>query len=331
MGKKDRKERKKKERQERIRRQKHERHSGPSIPLIYEEDLDVGPGGPEFELPPETATERLFWRRARGSSFLGKLRSLLPGGGPITGDREQAQELAYDALEAPSPGKATELARRALALDPECVDALNVLALNAARSRQEQIELLEQAVAAAERNLGGPLYFAENRGHFWGLLETRPYMRARAALADVLRGEGRLKEAIGHYEALLELNPNDNQGIRDVLLGCCFRADDREGVGRLLEQYEGDGSAIFAYGHVLERFLAGDREGAARARHEAHANNPHVEAYLTGQKHLPRYLPDYYVWGEETEAIHCAVYLLEAWERQAQAVAWLKSLPERPD
>jgi hypothetical protein len=39
-------------------------------------------------------------------------------------------------------------------------------------------------VAAAEQNLGGSRYFAECRGCFWGLLETRPYMRARAALAD---------------------------------------------------------------------------------------------------------------------------------------------------
>ena len=189
---------------------------------------------------------------------------------------------------------------------------------------REQIALLEQAVAAAERTLGGPSFFAENQGQFWGVLETRPYMRARAALADLLRDQGRLAEAIGHYEALLTLNPNDNQGLRDVLLGCYFQADNLAGVRRLLEQYEEDSRSIFGYSRVLKRFLANDLAGAAQARQEARERNRHVEAYLTGKKKLPRVLPAYYSFGDENEAIACAIYLVEAWKRQPQAVSWLK-------
>jgi tetratricopeptide (TPR) repeat protein len=199
--------------------------------------------------------------------------------------------------------------------------------LNAAGSRQEQVKLLEQAVAAAERRLGGQSYFEEIRGNFWGILETRPYMRARAALADILRGEGRLGEAVGHYEALLGLNPNDNQGLRDVLLGCYFMADDLEGARRLLEQYREDGSAIFGYGRVLERFLAGDREGAARARQDARQANPHVEAYLTSRKRLPCRPPEWCSPGDDNQAAHCAIYLADAWRRHAGAVAWLRGRP----
>jgi tetratricopeptide (TPR) repeat protein len=148
-------------------------------------------------------------------------------------------------------------------------------------------------------------------------------MRARAALADILRGESRLSEAISHYEALLDLNPNDNQGLRDVLLGCYFLTDNLEGVRRLLEQYAEDGSAIFAYGRVLERFLAGDLEGADEARQQAHEANRHVEGYFTGRKRLPRRPPEWCSPGDENEAVHCATYLADAWRRHHGAVVWL--------
>jgi tetratricopeptide (TPR) repeat protein len=226
-------------------------------------------------------------------------------------------------MEEADPERAAELARRALALDPDCSDALYVLALNAASSRQEQITLLEQAVSAAERRLGGPPFFVENRGHFWAILETRPYMRARAALADILRGEGRLAEAMKQYEALLDLNPNDNQGLRDVLLGCYLRTGDLEGSRRLLEQYEQDCGAVFSYGRVLERFLAGDLEGAAMARQAARQANSHVENYLTGRKQFPRRPPEWCSPGDENEAVHCGYYLADAWRRHPAALAWL--------
>ena len=328
MGKNDRKQRKRKERRERLRREKHLRHYGPGGPddVDDDEDLDDGPEGLGLELPSEAAVERSL---RGGPSLLGRLLGWLPGAQRAGTAQDQAQELAYDAMdamEAADPDRATELARQALTLHPGCSDALYVLALNAARSREEQIEVLERAVAAAERRLGGPPYFEENRGYFWGILETRPYMRARAALADILRGEGRLAEAIGQYEALLGLNPNDNQGLRDVLLGCYFMADDVEGVRRLLERYAEDSGAVFAYGRVLERFLAGDLEGAARARQEARGANARVEGYLTGRKRLPRYPPDWCSPGDENEAVHCAFYLADAWRRHAKALAWLGSL-----
>ena len=44
-------------------------------------------------------------------------------------------------------------------------------------------------------------------------------MRARLNLAGLLRAVGLEQDAITHFEALLELNPNDNQGVRDLLLG----------------------------------------------------------------------------------------------------------------
>lgn len=314
MGKRDREQRKKKDRRDRIRRAKHQQHYGP----------EAGPDD-ELELPPETATERMLWEWSRRPSLFGRLRGLLFGR-PESSSRDRAQELAFDALEDADPVAAVALARRALALDPDCSDALYVLALDA-RTPAERLRLLGQAVAAAERTLGGPQYIEANRGHFWGLLETRPYMRARAALADVLRGEDRVDEAVRHYAALLDLNPNDNQGLRDVLLGCYLRTGDLDGARGLLARYAGEPGAVFGYGRVLERFLSGDPAGAADALQEVRRWNLHVEAYLTGRRRVPGVQPGYYTPGDENEAVHCAAQLLDAWVRHPEAVAWLKGRP----
>ena len=90
---------------------------------------------------------------------------------------------------------------------------------------------------------------------------------------------------------MLELNPNDNQGVRDPLLGLYLTAGDLKGAGRLLKKYEDDALANFAWGRVLERFLAGDRAGAKAALEIARAANGHVELYMTIRKPLPEEAP----------------------------------------
>lgn len=318
MGKKDRQSRKKKERQERLRKDKHFWHYGPGSRDLAGLPEDIDDGGPA--LPPE-ALEQVLGEVSSGPSLFGRLWDALRGG-KRNSRQAQAQELAYDAMEAESDEAAADLARQALALDPDCTDALCVLA-ETAGSDDEKFRLLEHAVASGERALGAA-YFAANRGDFWLLLETRPYMRARCALANALRDRGRLDEAIRHYEGLLDLCPNDNLGVRYVLPGCYFLTDNVDAVRRLLGQYPGDPSAIFAYCRVLERFLAGDLEGAAQARQEARRVNRFAEPYLIGKKRLPHRLPDYYSPGHETEAIECAVHLAGAWAHYPKALSWLK-------
>jgi len=177
--------------------------------------------------------------------------------------------------------------------------------------------------AAGERSLGED-FFEENAGHFWGILETRPYMRARALLAESLAEAGQRDEAITHYEAMLALNPNDNQGLRYVLLGLSLETGRVDAARAIFEQYEGEGSAMFDWARVLERYLEDDEAGAAAALAEARGTNPHVEPLLTGRKRMPRQLPAYHGLGDENEAIVCVHEIGEAWKRAPGATAWLK-------
>ena len=87
--------------------------------------------------------------------------------------RDEAQQIAFDAMESSTEAQALKLAKRALKLDPDCVDALVVLAGIETDSPQQLIDRLQQAVAAGERSLG-VRFIREIKGYFWGLIETRP-------------------------------------------------------------------------------------------------------------------------------------------------------------
>lgn len=236
--------------------------------------------------------------------------------------KHQAQELAFDAMEAESAAQTRRLAKRALKLDPDCVDALVIMTDLDARTPREMIEGLQKAVAAGERSLGEK-YFRENKGYFWGLLDTRPYMRAMAQLANLLRGQGMALDALSIYERMLELNPSDNQGVRDPLLGLFLQIGDLKRASSLLKKYKMDGSATFAWARVLDRFLAGDRGAAAAALKKARAVNRFVELYLTGQRKLPRYEPEMYSPGSDEEAVLCLETLSGAWAAHKEAVLWV--------
>jgi hypothetical protein len=124
---------------------------------------------------------------------------------------------------------------------------------------------------------------------------------------------------------MLELNPGDNQGLRYVLLGHYLVLDRLDAARQLLGQFDDDGSAMFAWGRVLERFLTGDQGAAQVALKDARASNRFAELYLSGAKRLPRQLPEYYGIGDENEGIVCAVELGAAWAKHPLAIEWLKA------
>jgi len=236
--------------------------------------------------------------------------------------KNEAQQIAFDAMEAESETQARKLTKRALKLDPDCVDALVVMTRLEARTPRDVIEGLQKAVEAGERSLGAK-FIQENEGHFWMLIETRPWMRAMEELAAALKGAGLHMDAIRIYERMLKLNPNDNQGVRDPLLGLYLAVNDLMGAGRLLNAYKRDAMANFAWGRVLERFLASDHAAARAALKKARKANQFVELYMTAKMPIPEELPDMYSPGSQEEAVFCMDAVGFAWGQHKEAVVWL--------
>lgn len=234
---------------------------------------------------------------------------------------ERAQDLVYRAFEARGRRR-TQLARKALELSADCADAYVILAEQAADPETAR-DLYAQAVAAGERALG-PLTFEEQAGHFWGIVQTRPYMRARFGLARCSEKLGRVDDAIGHYQELLRLNPTDNQGVRDILLPVLLTAGRDGEAGALIEQFDDDISATWHYGWALWTFRReGDSKTARDRLRAAIRTNRHVPAYLTGKAEWPGPLPASYAFGSKEEAVLCAEELGAAWQATPGAEAWL--------
>jgi tetratricopeptide (TPR) repeat protein len=244
------------------------------------------------------------------------------------GDIGESQECYYDAMEARSEIEAYRLLSRALELDPGNTDAwLLMLSYYPPKSVDEEIGTLRKIVAGAEERLGKQA-FTEFAGHFWGFHETRPYMRARAALADALHRAGRIESASAEVEAMLELNPGDNQGLRYRLLACHLALGKLDDARRLFARYpdEFDFSTVFAWAKVLERFLAGATEEAAQALAAAQKQNPASQAYVLGHRKVPKNPPDSYAPGSKEEAMCFAADLQTAWNAHPAAKKWLASL-----
>jgi len=235
---------------------------------------------------------------------------------------QQAQELIYDAFDA-SGKRRFALARQALELCSDCADAYVLLAEEAATSIEKAKDLYAQGVKAGERVIG-PEMFKNESGYFWGILETRPYMRARAGLARCLWMLGNRQEAIEHYRDMLRLNPNDNQGIRYILANCLLDEGQEKELENLLKQYGDDIAATWSYTRALLLYRQeGPSSKAKKALQEAKASNRFVPLYLLQKKRLPRHLPDYVGIGDEPEAVAYAAEALEIWLKTPSALDWL--------
>jgi tetratricopeptide (TPR) repeat protein len=240
---------------------------------------------------------------------------------PLTRPRtpaEQAQDLCFKAFDTYGRRR-VQLAHQALEIDPECADAYVILAEQAG-TLEDEIQHCRRGLQAAETTLGSAC-FAENVGHFWGITETRPYMRARFGLAESLTAAGRIDEAMTHYQELLRLNPEDNQGVRYVLLPNLLSAGRDVEAARLLKEYDEE-SANWAYSRALLAFRLSGRSAAAdRELRDAMRTNSHVPELLCSEEPIPQ--PPHYALGSFEEACVAVEELRPAYQATPGSLDWV--------
>ncbi len=208
---------------------------------------------------------------------------------------EEANELFYRALEATTPKARLQGLDATLRKNPRHLDALVELA-NLNPDEDQGISMLQTAVQIGEQDLKREL--EEDVGYFWGLHHTRPYMRARNALAERYFDKGELDQAAREMEDMLRLNPHDNQGIRWRLMEIYCRQDDLEKAERLFEQYPDEGTPFLAFTGLLIRFrkegdspeLREDSQGAGgvESAHRAPALESRTDFPRTGRNVYPQ-------------------------------------------
>ncbi|MBI9039076.1 MAG: tetratricopeptide repeat protein [Bacteroidales bacterium] len=244
-----------------------------------------------------------------------------------TDKKGRSQDLVYEAYEQPvSKGK--KLVKQALELDPNNADAYNYLA-SIEKDIDKAIIIYEKAVIAGEKSLGKK-FFKEEKGHFWGMIETRPYMRAKAGLAECLYAKKEIDKAIEIYEELLELNPNDNQGFRYLLSTLLLSKNDLAKFKSFMENNEEEDCAVWNYNNTLYHFKkSGQTAKNDKELLKAYKSNKHVIDFMLGIKEMPNELPQYIGRGDENEAISYVYDAWSIWINTDGALDWLYEFKQK--
>ncbi|MBU8871278.1 MAG: hypothetical protein KOO60_10490 [Gemmatimonadales bacterium] len=238
---------------------------------------------------------------------------------------EMAQELAFRAFESNDQQEAQKLVEQALELDPECVDAMTILAFLTSEDAADLIDRIEHAASCGENRLGED-FFSEFLGDFWPMVEARPYLRTIKQLAQVLWTVGRRFDAVENYENLLELDPGDHLGNSVLLLGCYLSMGEVQRSWDLLEEYDDDQNALIQWAWTLVFLMAEDEDAAEDALKHALEINPLVVPHLLGMGEPAELGLTVASPGSEEEASICGQILGKAWNCSEENIFWLQQV-----
>lgn len=242
--------------------------------------------------------------------------------GRVLKELDEAQDMVFEAWGARGRAERLAIAKLALEKSPYCIDALNIIAF-ATPDVAERAKIFERAEKIG-RQFFGEAFFKENKGIFWGLLETRPYMRAKNGLAICLRELGDKKGAIGQFQEMLDLCEGDNLGVRYELLPMLIAEGELDQAEKIAKIYEEDDTAHMLYSMALLAFAQdgpGDKADLRLAN--AVAENGEAIKYLAGKKKMPKTLPSAYSLGSKEEAVAIAWSQLDSWQAVPGACEWL--------
>ena len=150
--------------------------------------------------------------------FTENYNSNLPG--RIT---EKTAKTADDYLElaeeATTKAKAEKYIKKALELEPDNMDAISASLDLLEGNTWEYYQKISEAVTYGTRLMEKKGLMEEDSiGEFWGILETRPYMRLLNRYADFMVEAGMMTLAAKEFEEMIRLSENDNLGVRFRLM-----------------------------------------------------------------------------------------------------------------
>lgn len=236
--------------------------------------------------------------------------------------QEQAQNLVYEAFDLPT-ARARQNIKKALKLDNNCIEAYEFLG---SIEDVEEIAILffEKGIKIGRENFKGK-FLERNKGRFWYIHETRPFMRCLYHYSDCLFAIGKTKEAVTILEEIIDLNENDNQGVRDQLLIYLILLEENEKFKKYAEMFKDDDSAFSLFNRALFSFkIEGETENTNKQLQKAIKQNKFIVTKLLSKKSIIN-SSDYYSWGSEDEANYYAEFAKSIWNNTNKATLWLKN------
>lgn len=150
---------------------------------------------------------------------------------------DDAYEILEEAQNAKTEKEAIKLAKKAYEKSRECFDAI-LFQCDLEENGIKRMKLLDEGLEFEKNRLKKEKYFdKENIGHFYGIFETRPYIRGLVIKAEYLLEEGKLRQAESVCKEVLKLNKNDNMGARYLLMAIYATLEEENDMLKLYQKY----------------------------------------------------------------------------------------------
>ena len=186
---------------------------------------------------------------------------------------------------------------------PDCFDAI-LFQVHLENNPLKRWKLLEEGLEFEKDRLEDEEYFQkDNIGHFYGIFETRPYIRGLYAKADYLILDGKIKQARDVCKEILRLNENDNTGSRYLLMAIYAYLEEENDMLKLYKKYpEEDLEMLFPL--FILYYKQGNDKKAQEYLDRINKANPNFIKFFKGTMKENEEIPyRYYAKGDASEVI----------------------------
>lgn len=214
---------------------------------------------------------------------------------------DEAYELLEEAENAKTMKEAKRLAKKAFETSDACFDAKLFLA-DIEENSLKSNKILDEGLEFEKKRLEKEGYFdKENIGRFYGIFETRPYIRGLYTKASNLCNDGKYKRAIEVCKEILKLNENDNTGSRYLLMALYAIIEDEKFMLDLYKKYKENNLEMLFPMFVLY-YKKEDDVKARKYLDMINKGNKHFIKFFKGNMKLEEdTMPGYYSRGNASE------------------------------
>lgn len=216
---------------------------------------------------------------------------------------DDAYELLEQAENAKTKNQALKLAKEAYKMCSACFDAV-LFQVDLEENSIKREKMLNEGLDFEKNRLEKEGYFQkDNIGHFYGIFETRPYIRGLYIKASYLITDGKIKQARDICMEILRLNNNDNTGARYLLMAIYAYLEEEKEMLKLYKKYpEEDLEMLFPQFAIYYK-LGKDKE-AKELLERINKSNPNFIKLFKGTIKINKdVLEGYYRKGDSSEVI----------------------------
>ena len=214
---------------------------------------------------------------------------------------DDAYEILEEAQNAKNEKEAIKLAKKAYEKSKECFDAI-LFQCDLEENGIRRMKLLDDGLEFEKNRLTKEKYFdKENIGHFYGIFETRPYIRGLVIKAEYLLEEGKISQAENVCREVLRLNENDNMGARYLLMAIYATLEKENDMLKLYKKYPEEDLEMMFPLFALYYKLGNDKKAKEYLNRVDKCNSNFVKFFKGTIKESKNVSSGYYSRGDSSE------------------------------